>query len=69
MKTRLLIAAAAALLASCATDPAAQAPDEKLYSTGSNIPRRDRGVHTMSPADFEHVRNTSSANTGKAPSN
>jgi len=68
VKTCLLIAACAALLAACAADPAAQPADEKLYATGSNIPRRDRNVHTITPEAFEQIRNSASGNTGRAPS-
>ena len=68
MKIRLIIAATAALLASCATDPSVQTADDKVYATGSNIARRDRGVHTMTPEAFEQVRNSSAGNTGRAPS-
>ena len=70
MKTRLLVVAAATLIASCANHPAAQAPaDEKVYATGSNIPRRDRNVHTITPEAFQEMRNATSANTGRSPAN
>ena len=70
MKTCLIIAAAAAaaLLAGCATaDPTTASPDEKRYATGSNIPMRNRDVHTMTPEAFEEMRNQSRGNTGRRP--
>ena len=67
MKNPLLIVAAATLLAACAADPAARGVEEKVYATGSNIPKRERNVHTMTPEDFEHVRNSATANTVRKP--
>ena len=64
MKTPLLIAATAALLASCAGGPATQATDERVYTTGSNIPKRERNVQTMTPEAFEQLR-SAGANAGK----
>ena len=62
-KTLFLIAALPSLLASCATDPnapVAQLREEKEFTTGSNLPRRNRmggdGVSIMTPEEFERAR-------------
>jgi hypothetical protein len=66
----ILLAAAVPLVVSCAAAPEAGAPvDEKRYATGSNIPMRNRDVHTMTPEAFEQLRNSSGANTGRGPGN
>ena len=65
----VLLAAAIPLLAACAATPEAGAPpDEKRYTTGSNIPMRNRDVHVITPEGFENIRNSSAANTGRTPS-
>ncbi|MEQ1516190.1 MAG: hypothetical protein ABL931_06840 [Usitatibacteraceae bacterium] len=57
----------AALLTACAAadDKTAQAPrEEKTVTTGSNIPKRDKGdanVQTVSPAALERAAATGSA--------
>jgi hypothetical protein len=63
----LVLAASLPLIAACAAAPDAVPADEKRYATGSNIPMRNRDVHTMTPEAFEQVRNFSRGNTGKAP--
>ena len=66
----LLPALALTLLASCAAAPDTGAPaEEKRYATGSNIPMRNRDVHTMSPEAFEQLRNSATGNTGRSPGN
>ena len=66
----LLTALALPLLAACAAAPDAAAPgEEKRYSTGSNIPMRNRDVHTITPEAFEQLRNSSTGNTGRGPGN
>jgi len=65
----VLLIAALPLLASCANAPEAAAPaDDKRYATGSNIPMRNRDVHTMTPEAFEQVRSQGTGNTGRKPS-
>ena len=62
----LLLAAAIPLVASCAVAPATGEPvEDKRYATGSNIPMRNRDVHTMTPEAFEQQRNQSAGNTGR----
>ena len=64
----ILLAASLPLLASCAAAPEAAAPvAEKRFATGSNIPMRNRDVHTITPEAFEQLRNSSGANTGRGP--
>ena len=63
----LVLAATLALIAACAAAPETVPADEKRYATGSNIPMRNRDVHTMSPEAFEQVRNSARGNTGKGP--
>ena len=59
----LLTALALPLLAACAAAPDAAAPvDEKRFATGSNIPMRNRDVHTMTPEAFEQQRNQAAGN-------
>ena len=66
----ILLAAAIPLAVSCAAAPEAGAPaDEKRYATGSNIPMRNRDVHTLTPEAFEQMRNSSTGNTGRGPTN
>ena len=62
-KTLLLIAALPSLIASCATDPNAPVTalrEEKEFTTGSNLPRKNRmggdGVSVMTPEEFERAR-------------
>ena len=69
MKAVLLIAALP-LVVSCAAAPEAAAPaEEKRFATGSNIPMRNRDVHTMTPEALEQLKNQSSANTGRGRGN
>jgi hypothetical protein len=71
MKKLLLALAPVVLLAACAMDPAStstEASNDKVYRTGSNIPRKDKGdVQTMTPEEMEQMRNSSRANTGRGP--
>ena len=71
--TKLLLSlAAAALVAGCATPDAQTAAgdtSEKVYRTGSNIPKK-RGssdVRVLAPGDLESLRSNRSANTGRGP--
>ena len=68
---KLLALVPAVLLAACAMDPATTSTEpssEKVYTTGSNIPRKDKGnVHTMTPEEMEQMRNSGRANTGRGP--
>jgi hypothetical protein len=69
----LWLLAAAALLAGCALDPQAATVDssEKVYRTGSNIPK-NRGtsdVRVLPPGDLESLKSNRSANTGRGPGN
>jgi hypothetical protein len=64
MKHAILAAAALALLAGCAqtqTSKDEEPKEQKEYITGSNLPKRDRGmgsgVVTVKPEDFEKGRN------------
>ena len=62
----LLLAAAIPLVVSCASAPVTGEPaEDKRYATGSNIPMRNRDVHTMTPEAFEQQRNQSSGSTGR----
>ena len=65
----ILLVASLPLLAACAAAPDAAVPDEKRYATGSNIPMRNRDVHTMTPEAFENVKNSSTGNTGRPRGN
>jgi hypothetical protein len=69
MKTLLLCACAAVVLAGCATDPmTADSGTDKEYRTGTNIPSRDRmGVRTVSPEAIERQRDQSTGNVGHRP--
>ena len=74
MTKKLLIALASTLLlAACAaTEPTASNGDtaEKVYTTGSNIPRKEKpkgSVSEMSTQDMERMRDQSRANTGRGP--
>ena len=74
MKNLLLSLAAAALLAACATSDvqtAAEGSEEKVYRTGSNIPKKrsTSDVRVLSPGDLESLRSNRSANTGRGPGN
>ena len=65
----ILLVAALPLVASCAAAPEAAVPaEEKRFATGSNIPMRNRDVHSMTPEAFEQIRNQSSGNTGRGRS-
>ena len=71
-KTLFLIAALPTLIASCATDPNAPATtslrEEKEFTTGSNLPRRNRmggdGVSVMTPEEFERARTAGGQGAG-----
>jgi hypothetical protein len=64
---KILAACAFALLATaCATnDPAADGAAERRYTTGSNLPLRDRNVKVMTAEELEQMKNSSAANTGR----
>ena len=63
-----LLAASLPLLVACAAAPETAVPmDEKRFATGSNIPMRNRDVHTITPEAFENVKNSGSGNTGRRP--
>ncbi len=57
MKKTLLCLAPSILLAACAMDQPTTSTDsgsERVYTTGSNIPRKERaGVQTLSPEQLE----------------
>jgi hypothetical protein len=63
-KILLLVAALPGLLAACATDPNAPVTttlrEEREFTTGSNLPRRNRmggdPVSVMTPEEFERAR-------------
>ena len=63
-KTLFIIAALPSLIAACATDPnapvTASLREEKEFTTGSNLPKRNRmggdGVTVMTPEQFERAR-------------
>ena len=64
----ILLVTVLPLVASCAAAPEAAAPaEEKRFATGSNIPMRNRDVHTMTPEAFEQQRNSLRGNTGRGP--
>ena len=65
----ILIAACLPLVAACAAAPEAVPMEEKRFATGSNIPMRNRDVHTMTPEAFENVKNSSTGNTGRPRGN
>ena len=71
MKKLLAALAPAVLLAACAMDQTTTSTEpatDKVYRTGSNIPRKDTGeVKTMSSEEMEQMRNQSRANTGRGP--
>ena len=67
---KLMALVPAFLLAACAMDQASTStePTEKVYTTGSNIPRKDKGsVQSMTPEEMEQMRNSSRGNTGRGP--
>ncbi len=64
-KTLILLAALPGLLAACASEPTAPTAtsslrQEREFTTGSNLPRRNRmggdGVSVMTPEEFERAR-------------
>jgi uncharacterized lipoprotein len=57
MQKLILAFAAAALLSACALEPIpdAQVKEEKEYSTGSNLPKKDR-TSTMSKEQVEQMQ-------------
>lgn len=71
-KTLLLVAALPSLVAACATDPNAPVVqtlrEEKEFTTGSNLPRRNRmggdGVTVMTPEEFERARSAGGQGAG-----
>ena len=66
----ILLTASLPLLAACAAAPDSAVPaEEKRYATGSNIPMRNRDVHTMTPEAFENVRSSATGNTGRPRGN
>jgi hypothetical protein len=79
IKSLVLALASSIVLAACAT--AATEPttsngaangssEEKVYTTGSNIPRGNRpkgSVTEMSKEDMERARDQARANTGRGP--
>ena len=72
-KILFLIAALPSLIASCATDPNAPVTttlrEEREYTTGSNVPRRNRmggdGVSVITAEEFE--RSSTAGGRGTAP--
>ena len=74
MKKLVLSIAPVVLVAACAmdqpstsTEPAA---NDKVYTTGSNIPRRDKGsVQTMTPEEVEQMRSAAQGNMGRGRGN
>ena len=43
--------------------------EDKRFATGSNIPMRNRDVHTMTPEAFENVKDSATGNTGRSRGN
>ncbi len=77
MRTLLPYLAAAALMGACATGPEtgidnsnANARPEREFTTGSNLPRRNRmggdPVNVMTPEEFERSRAAAGQGTGDA---
>ena len=73
MKKLVLSIAPAILLAACAVDQTTTSTEptaDKVYRTGSNIPRKDGGnAQTMSPEEMERMRDAASANMGRGRGN
>lgn len=73
MKKLVLSIAPALLVAACALDQASTSTEpssEKVYRTGSNIPRKDSGsTQTVSPEEMERMRDAASANMGRGRGN
>jgi hypothetical protein len=65
----ILLAASLPLLAACAASPDTAPMEEKRFATGSNVPMRNRDVHTITPEAFENVKNSATGNTGRPPGN
>lgn len=71
----LLIAALPSFITACATDPNAPVTtslrEEKEFTTGSNLPRRNRmggdGVSVMTPEEFERARTAGGQGAGGLP--
>ena len=71
-KTLILLAALPGLLAACATDPNAPVTsslrEEKEFTTGSNLPRRNRlggdGVSVMTKEEFDRARTAGGQGAG-----
>jgi hypothetical protein len=66
MKTRIFAIALSGLLAACAAmEPSTQTPrEEKVYTTGSNVPKKDRtDVTTVSKDSIGNMQNNSGAGT------
>ena len=63
----ILLVASLPLVAACAGAPEAVPSEEKRFATGSNIPMRNRDVHTITPEAFENARNSATGNTGRRP--
>ncbi|MBL8522400.1 MAG: hypothetical protein JNN20_01805 [Betaproteobacteria bacterium] len=66
MKTKVFAISVACLLSACASmEPATQAPrEEKIYTTGSNVPKKDRGdVTTVNKDSIANIQNNSVTGT------
>ncbi len=66
MKTKVFAISLTVLLAACAAmEPATEAPrEEKVYTTGSNVPKKDRtDVTTVSKDSIANMQNNSGAGT------
>ena len=68
MKHAAVLAAAALCLVACAAQsPTGDEAQERRYTTGSNLPLRDRGVQVMTPEQVEAQRNSSSGTMIRRP--
>ena len=73
MRKLLIALAPSLLLVACATTQATasgDAPEERVYTTGSNIPRSSKPKGTVSEVskeEMERMRDQSRASTGRGP--